>query len=316
MSRDYEKPTSHIRINNILVISYLDTEELSKEFFLMIKKVFLFLEMKKIIGLEKVLNKIILRHKESFYDTSFNYGLYYRPPLNRIVLVIQKEKSNFFKNEYSLYFNTLVHEISHALQENLHPEALQFWNAPWREYTFEAFKNSNSYVLSVIKKLFQVEGDISKIEFDNLNDYLKFFCMFKIRLEEYHFPYDRLKRHFKNMKPFHEVEGSNVIKDFFSNHDNLNLEFSEFPDRLKFYLKKVDLEEPLVKRYINSLDYVADLEVPSKLHSSPHEDWAETFRLWLLTPSRIEEKQKQRLMQTLWISGFYGRKIIPFREIE
>jgi hypothetical protein len=305
-----------MKINNIQVVSYLDTEKLSKEFFSMIKDVFSFLDVKNIIGLEKVLDRIILRHKEGFYDSSSNYGLYYRPPVNRIILIIQKSKANFFKNEEPLYFNALVHEISHALQENLHPEALQFWNTPWIEYTFETFKNSNSFVLSVIKRLFQVEGDISKIEFDNLNDYLKFFCLFHIRLEEYHFEYEKLRNHFKKMKPFHEIEGSTVIKDFFSDPANQNLLFKDFPTRIKFYFNKQDLETSQVKRYINSLNYVTDLEVPSKLHDSPHEDWAETFRLWLITPNRLEGKQKERLLRTLWISGFYGRKIVPFRNIE
>jgi len=306
MPRNYDKPRDVEQIQKYIVISYLDTTALSQEFYLFINKALVFLKKKGVIGLEKVLNKIVLRHYEPSFDSPNKLGIYF-PALKQIQLVLQEDPTNPFGNGFPLYFNALIHEIGHALQENLHGEAQAFWTAPWVEYRFETFKNSNEFISSVIKRLFMANGDISQIHYSGLNDYLKVFCLLKTNLEEYFLSPNEFKDHLDQRLPFHENLDFTTIKDFFGNKENLKLPFNQYPKAILDKFKKSDLYTPKIETYINNLDFVTDLEVPSKLHYNEHEDFAESFRILMLTPKQIKSKQKMRLFHTLWLSGFYNR---------
>lgn len=315
MPRDYKSPKYTDSIQSFQILSYLDTIELSKEYSQIIRKTLKFLTNKGVIGLGKVLNTILLRHYEPTHDLRTKLGIYF-PSLKQIQLVHQEEIMNPFENGFPLYFNALIHEIGHALQENLHGEAQAFWNAPWVEYRFKPFENSNDFILSVIRRLFLTKGDISKIKYSGLNDYLKVFCLFKTNLEEYFLNDREFKRHLDARLPFNENKDSTLIKDFFSNKENLDLPFEQYPKVLLDIFKRTDLHSPVIKTYINNLDYVTDLEVPSVLHYNENEDFAESFRLLVLSPKNLKGKQRKRLLHTLWLSGFYSRPVFLDRKLE
>lgn len=299
-------------IQGIHLESYLDEDSLNQEFIGICSDVLSFLKKRGIIGISKVVEKIVLRKYDPSIDYLQSLGVYY-PKFKTIYLIIQSRKtidSLSFGNDKPLYFNTLVHEIGHALQEKLHPEAMQYWETPWREYTFESFKNSDTFIKSVIVRLFKTQGEISKFEYSNFNDYLKVYLVFSVFLKEFFLPSDDIFAHLDQRKPFHwEMPLLDGIT-FFQNPDNKEVPFSKYPADFIGVVTKPVLESNKINRYIKELDYVADLNLPSVQHENPREDFAESFRIWVLTPGKFKARQKERLLKTLWLSGFYGKKIV------
>mgnify|MGYP000733842000 CR=1 FL=1 len=129
-------------------------------------------------------------------------------------------------------------------------------------------------------------------------------------LKEFFLPSDDIFAHLDKRKPFHwEMPLLDGIT-FFQNPDNKEVPFSKYPADFIGVVTKPVLESNKINRYIKELDYVADLNLPSVQHENPREDFAESFRIWVLTPGKFKARQKERLLKTLWLSGFYGKKIV------
>lgn len=292
-------------------VDFTITDRTSEEYFYAIlldalKKV----KSRGVKDLKKVLNRILVRPYSPDIDYKTELGIYV-PSRKTMYIVQQVSKTDVFKNEYSIYFNTVIHEIGHAIEENLHIEALREWQTPWVEYNFNTLKNDRAFIMKVIKELFIVEGDISKITFRNLADRIKLFLLFSFYLNENELDDDAFFEHLNKKSPF-TWDGflSSDIEEFFSNPDNKGLDFDEYPEEVLELFNQTQFENGKVTRYLEDLNYQVDLGLPSKLHYNPNEDFAETFRLWLLTPNRLSEKQTERFLKTLWLSGFYGKPIL------
>jgi hypothetical protein len=305
-------------IQGIDIFSYLEEDSLNKEFHSLCYGVLSFLKQRGVVGISKVVEKILLRKYDPSIDYLQDLGVYY-PKYKMIHLIVQESKTRktlSFENDKDLYFNTLVHEIGHALEERLHPEALQYWETPWREYTFEYFKNSESFIKSVIYRLFETKGQISKFQYQNFNDYLKVFILFAVFLKEYSLTSDLLFNHLDKRKPFNWELPLIDSLSFFKDPSNKDVLFSEYPEDFLSIFSKPILENKKITRYVKQLDFVEDLNLPSIQHYNPREDFAESFRIWVLTPMKIKGRQKERLIHTLWLSGFYGKKIVRRNQLD
>ena len=300
----------NFQIFGFKVESTLENPESENKLLDIVEDVLIKVKMRGVRDLKKVLQRIALRPYSPSIDYSTELGIYV-PSRKTMYIIDQSSKTDVFQNEYPIYYNTLIHEIGHALQENLHIEALKFWQTPWLEYNFNALKNNRPFIMKVIKELFTVDGDISKIRFKNLADHIKLFLLFSFYLNENEMDDDAFFEHLSQRKPF-TWDGflSTDIEEFFLNPENRDVSFDEYPEEILDLFNRAEFESGKVERFLEELDFQVDLGLPSKLHYNANEDFAETFRLWFLTPNRLDDKQKERFLKTLWLSGFYGKPVI------
>jgi hypothetical protein len=109
-----------------------------------------------------------------------------------------------------------------------------------------------------------------------------------------------------------DIEIQNEIKNIFI-LENIESEELEEYDPLNFDPKRLNLNPQetatLYKLPLQNLD-LKYLQIPTEYGKlNMWEDFAETFRLYILDPNSLSDIAKTRISRTLWLSGFYGQRL-------
>jgi hypothetical protein len=267
------------------------------------------LHKRGVINLFKVISKIrLVEYNRSVHD---KYQLASYSPSAKWLSIISnpKEESFDFENQYREYVNLVIHEVGHAIQTNLSNCAKEYWSRPWTSYENLELENSRVFFDSLIDRLFQCRGVIEKFLFKSEEDYLKVATLLSNYL---HLNTANWKDQVANLQRLSwNSDGIKVFKVFFSNPKNKeNKSYDEIPYEIMKAITKPDIKGKLVDLYFYRRSPYLDMGLASPSHTNQYEDFAESFRLYLLEPNRLPLKDTARLLQTLWLDRFYGGDLI------
>lgn len=265
------------------------------------------LKKRGILNLFKVVSKIrLVEYNRSVHD---KYQLASYSPTAKWLSIISnpKEESFNFQNQYREYVNLVIHELGHAIQTNLSKCAKEYWSRPWMSYENLELENTRDFFDSLIDRLFQCHGVIQKFWFKSEEDYLKVATLLSSYLQ---INTANWKDQVKDLKPlFWNADGIKIFKVFFSNPLN-HKSYNDIPYEIMKTITKPEIKGKLVDLYFYRRKPYSDMDLASSSHTNQYEDFAESFRLYLLEPSNLPLKDTARLLQTLWLDNFYGGNFV------
>lgn len=285
-------------------IEYLVDDELSISINDMLEESFTLLKKRGLINLSQIVKKIVVTYYNKKVHMMNQLAVYSN--VNKwIYLIIHPEATpQNFNNNFRGYVNIFIHEVGHAIEVNLKPQARKQWAEVWQPYETFVFKNDKSFYTSVLNRLYAVGGDISKFKFKSDIDYLKvaslLYGYLDIDIKDW-------KEQVEHKKPLVWNDNAEELLSFFSNPRDQRL-----PRIIDIILAEEDIQGVLIDEYYYGRFPYKDLNLPSKSHSNPAEDFAETFRLYLLNPRSLSKSSLNRLLNTLWLNNFLGENIINY----
>ena len=285
-------------------IEFLIRDELVISINDMLEESFILLKKRGLINLSHIVKKILVTYYDEKVHMKNQLAVYSN--VNKwIYLIIHPDDTRYdFNNNFREYVNIFIHEVGHAIEVNLKPQARKEWSEVWQPYEKFMFKNDKIFYSSLLRRLYSVRGNISKFEFVDDKDYLKVASLL--------FPYldldlDDWKKQVADKKPLVWKDLANPIRSYFSNPEEMQM-----PREIDKILADENIQGFLIDEYYYGRNPYQDLNLPSRSHSNSAEDFAETFRLYLLEPKKLSEVSLYRLLNALWLSHFLADGILEY----
>lgn len=235
---------------------------------------------------------------------------WFDPQTRGITLMARKIQAQAPNHLYDFVLSTTAHELGHLIENTyLSREAVAFWNSEWaeveaKEAEIDISSRDRSRFFEVWSKYdYDVAKTYAALERGSQFDALRFsvwMLVTKVADES-----NRLTSKGKRILELLAGDDSK-INEALRELRMFSSKVLKVPQRYLSYVLESRPDIPkAIEQAKRNIDTVSDYGRTDK-----DEDFAETFRAWILSPNTLTDKAKYRMQRTLSLSHLYGKPVM------